>query len=137
MDDFGIGAAALACFNAVSMAMRRTGRTTRMLQSLGEHDRVVFRTLSEARYAQDSARREGKDLKFVVCDPKNIPALFDKGTPQGKTHFDHMWLEDYYRNAIDDSAKGIRQLQDELSGYGKPHKKTKESAEMISRFRIT
>ena len=137
MDDFGIGAAAQGALRAILQASRATGRTTRLLERYQDGDRVVFASEQAAQEFARLLREHGKSpLDYHVIDPRDPQQLFSmpRGTPRGRMHFDHTWLEIYYDLQIMRAMKEIRYLQDETSGHGQPHRATREQAEMIARY---
>lgn len=139
MDDFGIGAAALGAFRAVLLAMRGTGRTTRLIERYQPGDRVIFTTTREAeRVARIAKEKHGKNMDWSVCDPKAPGSVFSlpRGTPKGRMHFDHSWLEDFYEHKLATAGNELRHIQDQSSGFGEPHRETQEAARMRSTFRI-
>jgi hypothetical protein len=136
MDDFGIGVAALGALRAVLMAMRGTGRTTRLIESLQDGDRVVFTNEREARRVERLAKDRGKDIAWCVVDPKKPNDVYGYPQSRGRLRFDHTWLEQYYEAELHSAAIRIRHIQDNASGRGEPHRQTQDAARMFSRFGI-
>lgn len=136
MDDFGIGAAVRGCFRSVTDAMRATGRTTRLIERYQDGDRVVFHNSQEAKRVERLARERGKDLSWSVVNPRDPRDIFNHPSSKGRTHFDHSWLEMFYSHRIQQMTDEVRDLQDQSSGFGEPHRETREAAQMISKFRV-
>jgi len=136
MDDFGIGAAVLGAYRSVMLAMRGTGRTTRLLERYQEGDRIVFVDERQASLAERKAADMGKRIRWIVVDPAEPHKLMHDAPSKGRTHFDHVWLERFYELQIERATQDVRKMQDEVSGFGEPHRQTREAARMISQFRI-
>ena len=137
MDDYGIAAAVRGCFRSVTAAMRATGRTTRMIERYQEGDRIIFATKVEAdRVCYVARDLHDKEIDYSVCDPKHPEKVIEgpRGTPKGRVIFDHAWLEQFYDHRIAQMGDEVRHLQDQASGYGQPHRETREAAKMISKF---
>ena len=52
----------------------------------------------------------------------------------GRTIFDHGWVERFYAAAIERAADTIDHLQREASGFGEAHRETARQAEEIARW---
>lgn len=134
MDAFGIGAAVRSAAAIYFRSARATGRTTAMLESLKDGDRIVFIDSREA----ERVRRllEGARLKVecIVVPPAEPHRLFERGTSQGRTLFDHSWVEQYYINALDRCELEIGHFQKQLSGWGQPHIETRMKAAEMARW---
>lgn len=72
MDTFGIGNAIKTSLNLVENAARRTGRTSRLLESLKTGDRVFVLHAAEGEKIRRLAHEAGKDISFTVVDPANV-----------------------------------------------------------------
>lgn len=105
MDQFGIGAAMRAAAVNYSQSARRSGRTTRLLESLRNGDRVIFHEEREARRVKLLARECGLDIRTMVV-PVYDPAQL-QGYAGGRTFLDHGWVEEYYAQAIMRAAREI------------------------------
>ena len=135
MDIFGIGSAIKATVGMYLVMARGTGRTTVMINSLKPGDRIIFTNNNEAnRVKRLCNEREINDIRFEVVSPEYPDKLFNRGSSQGRTFFDHSWIEEFYRNAIDRAEKDINYFQTEISGYGEEHIKTKLAAKEYSRM---
>ena len=134
-DFYGIAAGIMGAANVFLTTARRTGRTTRMLEAIKDLDRVVCATRQEA----DRIRHELKVRKIkaevLVVAPSEYDRLFHFGTPKGRTHFDHPWVEDYFMNGIATQASRLSHLERELSGYGEAHRETAANAREVARWR--
>jgi hypothetical protein len=135
MDFFGIGNAIRAATDMYIFTSRRTGRTLSMVNSLKSGDRVVFTNSQEANRVRRLCEERGiQDVHFEVCDPHNVRDMFNRGTSQGRTIFDHSWVEAYYIQVIEQAVKDIDSLEVNLSGRGEEHIKTKLAAQEYSKF---
>lgn len=135
MDIFGIGAAMKSMSRVYFQSARATGRTTMMVDSLKDGDRVIFANRNEAERVQRLIRERGlKDVKCIVIPPDKTNSMFENGTNQGRTLFDHSWVEQFYEQHINDCEREIDWLQEQLSGYGEKHRETKRKAEEMSKW---
>ena len=135
MDYFGIGNAIKATISMYRVASRQTGRTLMMVNSLKPGDRIIFTNHEEANRVKNLCHERGvSNIRFKVCDPCHPEMLFNQGTSQGRTIFDHTWIEEYYVQAIERIEREINSLQEQLSGYGEAHIKTKLAVKEYHRF---
>jgi hypothetical protein len=133
MDVFGIGAAISAMVDVYSMSSRQSGRTTALVESAKDGDRIYFLSARDA----DNVRR--------LCFERNVaveclvrPAsevMPNRGTAQGRTMFDHRWVEQYYRDALSRAQKELHEMEQAESGYGAPHRETRRKALEIAKWR--
>lgn len=135
MDHYGIGTAIQGLVRIYTETARRTGRTTHMLESLKDGDRVVcLESSPEAKRLERLARERGLKVQFISISPKQPGKLFESGTPLGRTIFDHSWVEQYFQLGIDRLVDDIDRLQRETSGYGTPHLETRRKAIEFARY---
>ena len=135
MDHFGIGAGIRGSVSAYLRCARSTGRTTSLVESVKEGDRVVFSTMNEATRVHRLCLYRKVKIECVVVDPREPHRLFEKGPSQGRTLFDHAWVEQYYLEAIDKAYQKLDSLELELSGYQEEFRRdNKRREEEISRW---
>lgn len=134
MDHFGIGSAIAGAVAIYLRSSRGTGRTTSLVESVKDGDRIVFSVASEAKRVQRLCEERGVKVECIVIDPKSPQRIFERGTSQGRTIFDHSWVEQYYLHAIEDAQKDIDRLERESSGYGAAHQETKHRAREVSKW---
>lgn len=136
MDHFGIGGALMAQARTYFQASRRTGRTTSLVDSLKNGDRVVFLTRREGDRVKRLCQERGVKIEIIVSPPSGLDRLFCGATPSGdeRTIFDHNWVEKFYENALTGAANDIDHLQKQLSGFGAPHRETRRAALEQSKF---
>lgn len=133
-DIFGIYNGLKATQTLYFTLSRRSGRTTSMLESLKNGDRVIFLNSKQARLFEILAKERNLEIECRVLTINENP--FDKFPPsKGRTIFDHSWVEEFYYKSLDKAAESIGVIQRELSGYGTPHIETRRQAEEIYRFR--
>lgn len=120
MDYFGMGAAARGAFRAVLMAMRGTGRTTRLVSDLRENDLVVVLNSDHGRRLERLAHAEGKKAQWVAADPLIGDVRSGRAADRlhawsghGRLIFDHAWLEAYYDQCISDAINDLDRLTSE------------------------
>lgn len=136
MDSFGIGAAVAGAAEVYFRSARQSGRTTAMLAGLKPGDRVVCLTVDYARELERHAKSLGITGVIFTAVPVNAPReLFNRQTSEGRTMFEHMWLEEYYRARIKDGWEIIDHLERQTSGPGMAHAETRLAAENIRRWR--
>ncbi|MDH1336802.1 hypothetical protein N5D77_22055 [Comamonas thiooxydans] len=134
MDHFGIGAAVLASIRIYMQSARRTGRTTSLVESVKDGDRICFACSEEARRVEQLLRERGVQVACIVVDLESPWEIFGSGTSQGRTLFDHGWVEQYYLSAIEHASSSIDHFQREASGYGEAHRETRRRAEEVARW---
>lgn len=136
MDHFGIGQAMHGMAQVYTLSSRRTGRTTSLVQSLKKGDRVVCATDPERRHLQALCRERQLEVDIIVVSPQDPSRLFQRGTPEGRTIFDHSWVEAYYLAAIKQCQREIDGLQKQTSGWGEAHEETRRRALEISKWSL-
>lgn len=114
--DYGNGAAMRGIVEAYNQGARRTGRTTMMVNSLREGDIVVFHDSREMRRVDRMIRERGLHNVKCITVPADGPLdqLYGRKA-NGKTVFDHMWVEAHYRNAIKRAETELAYLERRLS----------------------
>lgn len=130
MDHFGIGHGIQGAARIYFQSGRQTGRTSSLVESLKDGDRVVFTTEREGRRVQALCKERNISIEIIVCDTRIPDRLFHRGPPSGneRTIFDHTWVEQYYKDALARAQDEIDQLQTNLSGRGVPHRETERAA---------
>lgn len=136
MDHFGIGAAMKAANIIYCQAARRTGRTTSLIESLKDGDRVVCINRIEADRVQRLCRERGTTVECIVVDVKEPHELMRRAPSEGRTLFDHTWVERFYLHQIEQASNVIDQLQRESSGFGTPHIETRRTAIELSKWDV-
>ncbi len=134
MDHFGIGLAIKGMAIAYFHASRATGRTTSLVESVKDGDRIVFIDSNHARRVERLCLDRGVNVECIVVDPKTPEHVFDMPTSVGRTIFDHCWIEQRYLHVIERTQKEIDTLERESSGYGEAHRETKRSAEQLMKW---
>lgn len=136
MDHFGIGAAISATMRIYFQSSRRTGRTTSLLESLKDGDRVIFCEPREAQRFERLCKERGIKVTCLVLPPQDPHRIQELGTSagDGRTLFDHTWVERHYLAAIEQTAREIDVWQKHLSGFGEAHRATRRAAEEFSRW---
>lgn len=135
MDHFGIGAAMKGMVLAYCSAARSTGRTTSLVESVKDGDRIVFAVHSEAKRVERLLRDRGVDVQCIVVSVGDVGDLCRQPISKGRTIFDHTWLEQYYQKSINLAIEHIDRLERESSGYGEAHRETRRQAIELSKWR--
>lgn len=134
MDHFGIGAAIRGAANIYFHSARQTGRTISLVESVKDGDRIVFADGLEAERVRRLCLDRGVKVDCVVIEPRTPERVFERGTPEGRTIFDHSWVEQFYMQAIDRAAQDIDHLERQASGYGEAHRETRRKAEELAKW---
>lgn len=120
MDYFGIGAAFRGACRAVVLAMRATGRTTRLVSDLRENDLVIVLNAEHGRHLERKVRESGKVCRWVAADPLIGDVVHGRAADrirswdgQGRLIFDHSWLEAYYDQVLVDAGSDLDKLTSE------------------------
>jgi hypothetical protein len=128
MDHFGIGNAMQQVARAFFQGCRQTGRTTSLVESLRDGDRVVCLNTQSARQLHELLRQRGLQVETEIIEPRFCGELLRRGTSTGRTLFDHTWLEAFYELQLERAAHEVDRLQREASGFGAAHFETRQAA---------
>lgn len=90
---------------------RATGRTTRMLNELRDGDRVVVGNMQLARVLRKEIQSRGLSVDCVVIPVEKAQDVMSLTLIEGRTHFEHSWLFEYYRNALAEANQGLALMQ--------------------------
>ncbi len=134
MDHFGIGNAVRGMTNGYFQSARRTGRTTSLVESVKDGDRIVFADSKEAERVRRLCLERGVEVDCIVVEPRTPERVFERATSEGRTIFDHSWVEKFYARAIDQAIADIDHLERQTSGYGAAHRETKRRYEEVSKW---
>ena len=134
MDHFGIGAAVEGSVRTYNISARRTGRTTSLVESVKDGDRIIFADAKEADRVRRLCLNRGVNVDCISVPPSAPEKIFERGTPEGRSIFDHSWVEQYYLAALNRAASEIDYFQTQTSGYGEAHRETKRRAEEIAKW---
>lgn len=135
MDMFGIGAAVQGMMHTYIQSSRRTGRTMSLVQNVKNGDRIVFVNIEEAERVKRLCLERGIEIKCSVVDPKDPGHLFQSPPSDGRTIFDHGWVEEFYLHKMKEVKENIDFFEKQSSGYGEAHRETKRAAQEIIRWR--
>jgi hypothetical protein len=127
-DMFGIGQAIRGAALVYFTSSRGSGRTISMVESVKDGDRLVFATAKEARRVDRLCKERNVRVECVVVPPSNPQEVMGRGTAQGRTIFDHSWIEQYYLAGIDRLGKDISYLEEQCSGEGEARRATRRCA---------
>lgn len=134
MDHFGIGAAILGAARIYFSSARGTGRTTSMIESVKDGDRIVVSSAREVSRLKLLLAERALQVSVLCIDPGDPGCLCRHATPEGRTIFDHYWVEQYYELALKNASHGIDRLQREFSGFGSAHCETKRKYEEMAKW---
>ena len=79
MDHFGIGAAIHGAAMIYTSSSRRTGRTTSLVESVKDGDRIIFNNHKEAERVRRLCLERGVEVECIVLDPKHPERVFEQG----------------------------------------------------------
>jgi hypothetical protein len=134
MDQYGIGTAIEGCAVNYFAVSRQTGRTTQMIESLQDGDRVVCLTDKDAAWLRRRLREFEKNIDVISVPTKDANTILYNPPSKGRTVFDHDWIEKYYAEVIQGAQKRIDSLQRESSGFGAAHIETRMMANNRGKF---
>lgn len=136
MDFFGIGQALRGAFETYLQGSRGTGRTTLLLNSLKEGDRVIFHNHNHKKFFEMELRhREVKGVELLVVDVDSLGEhLRGVGTAQGRTYFDHTFIEEHHKQSIEHSIRHLNSIEKNLSGFDERHYETRKKAESAANW---
>lgn len=140
MDHFGIGTALQAMLQTYEFTARGTGRTTNLIESLRDGDRVVVESAAVKRHIVGLLQERGLKVDVIVVDPVKFSDLFNHRPSEGRTLFEHTWLVARYKHVLELAANDIDRWQRETSGYGTAHIETRREAQAmryVEKFRKT
>lgn len=109
-----------------------------MMESLKDGDRVIVLFPNRIKSLERMTKAHGVDVTFAAISPEHPELIFEKEPmldSEGRTIFDHEWLEHYYLAQLEKAEERITSIQRESSGYGSAHIETKTHAQDIERFR--
>lgn len=135
MDHFGIGAAVRGSVLVYMSSARGSGRTTSLVESVKDGDRIVFASAREAQRVGRLCHDRGVSVACIVVDPREPQRVFECGTPVGRLIFDHGWVEQYYLQAIERAQAEIDHFERQASGYGEAHRETRRQAQEMAKWR--
>lgn len=134
MDMYGIGSAMKSMIQMYTISARGSGRTTEMINSLKDGDRVYFTESREAERVGRMCRERKLEITCVVIPVSNPGRIFEYPTSKGRSVFDHRWVEEYYSRSVERAEKDIEYFQRQSSGFGEAHEETKLKAKEISKW---
>jgi hypothetical protein len=105
-------------FEVYALAGRQTGRTEALINTLRDGDTVVVVSQAEGRNLQRRCKERGIDILVSACDTSSVHQLMS--THLGRSGpsrlvFDHMWVEDYYREELWQVALTLDRITAELN----------------------
>ena len=114
-DFFGIGNAIKKLIDKYRYSSRFSGRTTNLINSVKTGDRVVFTKQNTADDFERQCKARDVEIECVAINPSRKDFPFGLHTVQGRTFFDHTWVEEAYTQAIDNVYNRINFYERELS----------------------
>jgi hypothetical protein len=112
MDRYGIGKALQQASENVFIGMRRTGRTTRMIQDYRPGDVAVFLSRRAAENFTKMAAKAGKtEIQTIVCSPTQS-GLNEAARPRKqRLILDHEWVEEFYKKHLEEAAGTLNKME--------------------------
>lgn len=138
MDLFGIGQAVKGAMLIYFQSARGAGRTTSLVESVKDGDRICFTNQREADRVKHLCLERGVNVECIVVDPRNPEEIFHHGSvlEDGRNIFDHGWLEEYYMHCIERAKGRVDVLERETSGWGEAHRITRRRAIEMAKWDI-
>jgi selenocysteine-specific translation elongation factor len=137
MDHFGIGAAMRSMRSVYSLGARRSGRTTSLVESVKDGDRIVFNNPIEAERVKRLCLERNVKVECIVIDPRTPHQVMERKQAERRTIFDHSWVEKYYAISLERAEAELDMLERETSVYGAAHRETKQRALELKRWNWT
>lgn len=122
MDHAEIGNAMIAMASVLSISSRRTGRTTRLLESMKDGDCVVVANPQQRSRILEAARERGLKIEVRDIPVGRVNDVLSRGPLARRTRFDHSWVEAFYQHELRRLANNIDSFEEILS-YGKNSEK--------------
>ena len=133
MDQFGIGGAVVGAAEVYFRASRGTGRTTSLVESVKDGDRVVFLNARDVREFERLIKDRRVPVRCTIVSPSDPHAIFERGgQPKGRTIFDHRWLEEFYLVGLRRIVAEVDRIERETSGATEVHRETRRAARVAS-----
>jgi hypothetical protein len=111
MDFFSIGTTLQTAMQMYSQVARTTGRTTKLLNILKDGDRVVFINETHVQLFQNQLRERNLKTTCTSINPRYPEQLLQRAPCSGQTYFDHVWVEEFYKLAIERASVDIDYFQ--------------------------
>lgn len=111
MDHFGIGPALQALLRVYLTGARGTGRTTSLINSVRDGDRIICGRLDEQRRLRELLFRANRDVEVIAIPPGHIDVIAALPPCGGRTLFEHTWVAEFYERALAQAARNIDELQ--------------------------
>jgi len=118
MDAFGFGAALRGVAKVYFISARRSGRTTALVESLKDGDKVICRSHMEGNSIKDLCKRRGVEIEICAVNPAEWANIYQVPPAKRRMVFDHTWVEEFYLQQIEDMGKFFERVQQERSGSG-------------------
>lgn len=134
MDLFGIGAAIRGAAAIYFRAARSTGRTTSLVNSVKNGDRVVFIDATHAREFQRLCRDRGGQVDCIVVPASQPKEVFRNGPARERLILDHCWIEAFYMQAIEQAMHEVDAIEREGSGNGEAARKSEQLSREFAKW---
>lgn len=121
MDRYGVGTAVQAALSMYRSYARGTGRTTLLLDSLRNGDRVIFAESRHASYFQMLCAERELAITCMVIPVREFHRMHSLARSEGKTVFDHTWIELFYEQEIRKNIAELDYLETSSSGPKSPY----------------
>ena len=110
--DYGLGFSLRQMLDNYIRTMRRTGRTEAMIEEIcttGESVIIVFLNHKERdRVKRLLSNRTKVGMELLVIRPSDIDSYFPKLKGNKRVYFDHSWVEEFYKEWIDEADSYLR-----------------------------
>lgn len=105
-DIYGIGDMLRRELHQYRSHSRRTGRTARMLMQLKDGDTVITSHGKHADYLRHQVEKAGLRVTVLPAQP-SLHDVGKYGPYSGRIHFDHTWVEDFFKEAVEGAAHAL------------------------------
>lgn len=115
-DPTGIGVAIESMVHVYRQTARQTGRTSQMLRTLKDGDRVYVATGGERLRLERACKEAGINAEIVMLDPRRPGDISNRPPCAGAALFEHSWVEEFYLDNVRRMQNHIREMQEYASG---------------------
>ena len=113
MDEYGLIAAAKTGLKLFEASSRGSGRTSRLVERVTDEDQIVAPTREVSDYIRHRLKDAGKKTRvFTIPVDRFNP---EHRAPNGRTFFDHTWIEQYIRQSICRAEDDLEAMQRAMS----------------------
>jgi hypothetical protein len=111
-DEYGMTAAAKTGLRIFEMSSRGSGRTARLVERVTDEDQIITPTREASDYIRHRLRDAGKKTRVFTIPVDRFKPEY---SANGRTFFDHTWIEQYMLQSICRAEDDIEAMQRAMS----------------------